>query len=81
MSTFPTPLRYVFDVQAVRMQAAFENAIAVNKKCCWCCNRLGTLLGNVELPGSHEILILGVLLEWEWMLLFFDLLRVICGMK
>ena len=25
--------------------------------------------------------ILGVLLEWEWMLLFSNLLRVICGMK
>ena len=28
-----------------------------------------------------EFFILGVLLEWEWMLLFSDLLRVICGMK
>ena len=25
--------------------------------------------------------ILGVLLEWEWMLLFSDLLRVVCGIK
>jgi len=50
----------IFDVQAVRMQATFENAIAVNKKCCWCCDRLGTLLGDVKLPGSH-----GVLYSWR----------------
>ena len=50
----------LFDVQTVRMQATFENAIAVNKKCCWCCDRLGTLLGDVKLPGSH-----GVLYSWR----------------
>ena len=59
MSTFPTSL-YVFDVQTVRTQATFENAIAVDKKCCWCCDRLGTLLGDVKLPGSH-----GVLYSWR----------------
>lgn len=39
--------------------AIFEKAIAVGKKCCWCCDRLGSLLGNIKLPGSH-----GVLFSW-----------------
>lgn len=41
------------------MQATFEKAIAVGKKCCWCCNRLGSRLGDIKLPGSH-----GVLYSW-----------------
>ena len=41
------------------MQAIFEKAIAVGKKCCWCCDRLGSLLGDIKLPGSH-----GVLFSW-----------------
>ena len=41
------------------MQATFEKAIAVGKKCCWCCDRLGSRLGDIKLPGSH-----GVLYSW-----------------
>ncbi|EDR06078.1 uncharacterized protein LACBIDRAFT_294726 [Laccaria bicolor S238N-H82] len=40
--------------------ATFEKAIAVGKKCCWCCDRLGSLLDiDIKLPGSH-----GVLFAW-----------------
>jgi hypothetical protein len=41
------------------IQATSEKAIAVGGKCCWCCDRLGSLLGDIKLPGSH-----GVLLSW-----------------
>ena len=37
----------------------FEKAIAIVTKCCWCCDRLGSLLGDIKLPGSH-----GVLFSW-----------------
>ena len=57
MSTFP--YLYTFDVQNSGIQATFEKAIAVSKKCCWCCDRLGSLLGDIKLPGSH-----GVLYSW-----------------
>ena len=82
MSIFSTSL-YVFDVQTARKQATFENAIALDKKYCWCCDRLGTLLGNVQNGLAHMefSFILGVLIEWERMLLFSDLLRVFCGTK
>jgi hypothetical protein len=25
----------------------------VGKKCCWCCDKLGNLLGDIKLQGSH----------------------------
>ncbi|CAA7263640.1 unnamed protein product [Cyclocybe aegerita] len=38
-----------------------ERAIAVSKKCCWCCQRLGELLEpNISLPGTH-----GILFAWN----------------
>ncbi|KIM48631.1 hypothetical protein M413DRAFT_20991 [Hebeloma cylindrosporum] len=40
--------------------ATLEKAIAVSRKCCWCCNRLGSLLGDFNLPGSH-----GVICSWR----------------
>ena len=53
--SFPPPL-YTHPL----MKATVEKSIAVStKKCCWCCNKLGSLLGDVKLPGSH-----GVLCSW-----------------
>ena len=34
------------------MQVTFENVIAVDKKCCWCCTRLGTLPPRVGVDVS-----------------------------
>jgi hypothetical protein len=28
----------------------------VDKKCCWCCDKLGNLLGDIMLPDSHGII-------------------------
>jgi len=53
---FTFPYLYTFDVQNSGIQGTFEKPIAVSKKCCWCCNRLGSLLGDIKLPGSHGVL-------------------------
>ena len=52
----PTCMYLMYKLFGRRRQATFENAIAVDKRCCSCCDRLGTLLGNVKWPGSHEVL-------------------------
>ena len=41
-------------------QTPFEKAIAVGRRCCWCCEKLGNLSGDIKLSGSH-----GKLYAWS----------------